>query len=476
MKADAIIIGSGPNGLAAAITLARAGWSVVVREQAGCVGGSTRSAALTLPGYTHDICSTVHALACASPFVRELPLHEHGLEFSHPSAPFAHPFDDGTSAVCERSIDATCATLGNDADGYRALMQPIVDDWEKLLPSLLGPPRWPKHPILLARFGALAIRSAESLVASHLPGMRAAALFAGAAAHSILPLDWAGTAAYGLVLTASAHTVGWPVARGGSQKLADALADHLTSLGGRIELSSPVRSIDKFSDVHAILCDVTPRQLLKIAGHALPPRYVRRLSRFQYGPGVFKLDWALDGPIPWRASECHRAGTIHIGGTFAEIAESETACWRGEHAPRPFVLLVQPTQFDSTRAPVGKHTAWAYCHVPNRSNVNMTDAIENQVDRFAPGFKKLILARHSMTCAEMEQHNPNLIGGDITGGAQTLSQVIRRPVLFPSPYVTPLPGLYLCSASTPPGGGVHGMCGFHAAQAALAAVSRLGTR
>jgi phytoene dehydrogenase-like protein len=464
---NATVIGSGPNGLAAAITLARAGLSVTVLEGAGTIGGSTRSAELTLPGFIHDVCSTVHALANVSPFFRDLPLAQHGLQFDHPEIPFAHPFDDGTAAVCQRSIDATAESLGQDADGYRQLMGPLVRDWEELIPMLLGPVRFPAHPIKLGMFTRVAIRSARAVASGYFRGERAAALFAGAAAHSILPLEWLGTSAYGLMLSGSAHVAGWPVARGGSQHLAEALASYFKRLGGEIRVAAPVRNIDELSNPGAIVCDLTPRQMIAIAGHRLPSGYLQKLERFRYGPGVFKLDWALSGPIPWRAAECGRAGTIHIGGTFEEMAESEAACWRGEHTEKPFVLLVQPSIFDPTRAPAGKHTAWAYCHVPNGSTVDRTEAIERQVERFAPGFKELILARHAMNSADMENHNPNLIGGDITGGAQTLAQMVFRPILFPSPYVTPVKNLYICSASTPPGGGVHGMCGFHAAQEVL---------
>ena len=464
---DAIVIGAGPNGLAAAITLARAGLSVILLERDESVGGSTQSAELTLPGFIHDRCSTVHAMANVSPFFRETPLGEFGLEYVHPGAPVAHPLDDGTAAVCERSIEATCDGLGSDGEAYRKLIGPAVRDWDRLVPALLGPLKFPKHPFAVGRFGMGAIRAAGVLARSHFRGEKARALFAGAAAHSILPLDWLGSAAYGLVLLAAAHVVGWPIVRGGSQRMADALANFLKRLGGQIRTDSEVRNVDDLPGSAAILCDLTPRQIIAIAGHRLEAGYVKKLKRFRYGPGVFKLDWALSGPIPWRAADCARAGTVHLGGTLEEIEVSEAACWRGEHVQKPFVLLVQPTLFDPTRAPAGKHIAWAYCHVPNGSTVDMADRIDRQIERFAPGFKDLILARSAMNSADMERHNPNLVGGDICGGGLMLSQVIFRPVLFPSPYVTPMKNLYLCSASTPPGGGVHGMSGYHAARAVL---------
>lgn len=467
---DAIVIGAGPNGLAAAIELARNGRSVLVREGQSDVGGSCRSAALTLPGFVHDPCATVHALAVASPFLRSLPLAEHGLALVHPPAAVAHPFDDGTAAVLERSVDATAAALGEDAPAYRSLFGPLVRDWDGLAPDLLRPVgRVPRHPVALARFGLKAVRSAQSLVDRRFTGRDARALFGGCAAHAVLPLDWAGTAAYGLILAASAHAGGWPVARGGSQRLADAMASYLRSLGGVIETDSPVASFDALPPAGAVLCDVTPRQLLRLAGDRLPAGYRARLEKFQYGPAAFKVDWALDGPVPWSCPDVARAATVHLGGTFEEIADAERAPWEGRCADRPFVLAVQPTPFDPTRAPPGRHTLWAYCHVPHGSAVDMTDRVEQQVERFAPGFRKLVLARHVMAPAELERHNPNLVGGDITGGAQTLAQTIARPVASLNPYATPVKGLFLCSASTPPGGGVHGMCGYHAARAAIRA-------
>lgn len=466
---DAVVIGSGPNGLAAAITLARAGKAVLVREAKETLGGSCRSAELTLPGFVHDVCSTVQALAVASPFMRSVPLAEHGLELLHPGAPYAQPMDDGTAAVAYRSLDETAETLGVDAGAYRKLFRPLVRGWEALLPGLLGPPLMPpRHPLAMARFGLKAMRSARAVADGWFKGEHAKALFGGAAAHAIVPLEWAGTAAYGLVLGSSAHAGGWPVAKGGSQKLTDALVAYFRSLGGTIEAGAPVNSLGELPPARAILCDVTPRQLVAVAGDRLPPSYRKRLEQYQYGPGAHKVDWALSGPIPWKAPAVAQAGTVHLGGTFDELADAERAPWEARHAERPYVLLVQASAFDSSRAPPGRHTAWAYCHVPNGSTDGATtERIEAQVERFAPGFRDLILARSVMTTADLERHNPNLVGGDITGGAQFLRQVIARPILAMNPYRTPVKGLYLCSAATPPGGGVHGMSGYHAARTAL---------
>ena len=465
--ADAVVVGSGPNGLAAAIALAKAGRGVSLLEGQETVGGGCRSAALTLPGFVHDTCSTVHALALASPFLSRLPLAEHGFEAVHPEAPLAHPLDDGTAVMLERSVDRTASGLGPDADAYRRLMGPLVDDAEALFTDVLAPLRPPRHPLLLSRFGLSAVRSAAGLGRARFEGERARALLAGCAAHSMLSLRAPVSAAFGLVLALSAHAVGWPVARGGSQRLAEALAAHLRSLGGTVETGRVVESLDELGSQAPVLLDVTPRQLLALAGDRLPDRYRRALARFRYGPGVFKLDWALDGPIPWTAPDAPRAGTVHLGGTLGEIVAGEQAVSDGAHPERPFVLLVQPTLFDGTRAPEGKHTAWAYCHVPNGSSRDMTAAIEAQVERFAPGFRDLIAGRSALDSAEMERRNPNYVGGDINGGLQSLSQLFTRPVARPVPYSTPLRGVYLCSSSTPPGGGVHGMSGYWAARAAL---------
>ncbi|HXV44769.1 MAG TPA: NAD(P)/FAD-dependent oxidoreductase, partial [Anaerolineae bacterium] len=465
---DTIVIGSGPNGLAAAITLAQAGCSVLLLEAKVTVGGGLRSAELTLPGFVHDVCSAIHPLGVGSPFFRRLPLAEYGLEWIYPPAPLAHPLDDGTTAVLEQSVETTGATLGQDAAAYRKLMAPLVADWDKLAGDLLGPfPFPPRHPLALARFGLSAIRSARSLAESRFQGEHARALFAGLAAHSIMPLEKPPTASFGLVLGLLGHALGWPLPKGGSQRIADALAAYFQSLGGEIVTNSSVEAVDELPPSRLVMFDVTPRQLLRLAGHRLPPGYRRQLEKYRYGPGVFKVDWALDGPIPWRAEACVRAGTVHVGGTLAEVAASERAMWQGPPAEKPFVLVVQQSLFDSTRAPAGKHTVWAYCHVPNGSTFDMTERIEAQIERFAPGFRERILARSVMPPAQMEQHNPNYIGGDINGGVQDFWQLFTRPVPRWIPYSTPIKGFYLCSSSTPPGGGVHGMCGYHAAKAAL---------
>ncbi|HZB96208.1 MAG TPA: NAD(P)/FAD-dependent oxidoreductase [Herpetosiphonaceae bacterium] len=464
---DAIIVGSGPNGLAAAITLARAGRSVLVLEAEETIGGGTRSAELTLPGFIHDICSAVHPLGVASPFFQSLPLEEYGLEWVYPSVQLAHPLDDGSAVLLERSVEATAEGLGDDRDTYRKLMAPLVRDWDKIGPTLLSPKPLPRYPITLARFGLYGIRSAQGLAKSAFTGTRARALFAGMAAHSILPLDQPLTAGVGLLFAALGHKVGWPVARGGSQQIADALSCYLRSLGGEIVTGMRVESVDQLPPAQAVLFDVTPRQLLRITGERLPAGYRRQLTHYRYGPGVFKLDWALDGPIPWTAAECARAASVHLGGTLEEIAASERAVGRGEHPERPFVLLAQQTVCDPTRAPAGKHTAWAYCHVPNGSTWDMTDRIEGQIERFAPGFRQRILARSIMGPAAMEQHDANYIGGDINGGVQDIWQFYTRPVIRLNPYSTPAKGLFICSSSTPPGGGVHGLCGYFAAQTAL---------
>jgi phytoene dehydrogenase-like protein len=489
-ESRATVVGSGPNGLAAAIVLAGAGRPVTVLEGEDTPGGGCRSAELTLPGFVHDTCSTVHALALASPFLRELPLDAHGLELAHPEAPLAHPLDDGTAVMLERppgdvrhnglalagrSVELTAAGLGPDGRAWRRLFGPLVRDADALFHELLGPLRPPRHPLAMARFGLSGLRSARGLLRSRFEGERARALMAGSCAHSMLSLRTPASAAFGIVLTLSAHAVGWPVARGGSQRLADALVAHLRSLGGTVETGRPVESLDELgASAGPLLLDVTPRQLLRLAGGRLPGGYRRRLSRYRYGPGIFKLDWALDGPIPWRAPEAARAGTVHLGGTLDEIAASEDAAASGRHHERPFVLLVQPTPFDPARAPEGEHTAWAYCHVPSGSTRDMTGAIESQVERFAPGFRDLIAGRSAMDSAEVERRNPNYVGGDINGGVQDLRQLFTRPVARPVPYSTPVPGLFLCSSSTPPGGGVHGMCGYWAARAALRASRRSG--
>ncbi|WP_027714471.1 NAD(P)/FAD-dependent oxidoreductase [Desulfuromonas sp. TF] len=464
---DAIVVGSGPNGLAAGIELARAGLSVTLLEGEDRIGGGVRSAELTLPGFTHDVCSAVYPLGVGSPCFSSLPLADHGLEWIHPPAPLAHPLDDGSAVLLERSLVETGINLGRDSAAYQELMRPLVDGWPQLGGEILAPPHVPRHPLLLARFARHAVRSAESLANSRFTCQRTRALLAGMAAHSFLPLDRPASAAVGLVLGLLGHAVGWPVPRGGAGRISGALEAYFLSLGGRVETGTPVRSLDQLPQTRAVLLDLTPRQLLRIAGDRLNGNYRKRLKRYRYGPGVYKIDWALSGPIPWKSVDCARAGTVHIGGTLEEIAVAEREIWRGGHPERPFVLLAQQSLFDPSRAPDGMHTGWAYCHVPSGSTVDMTEAIESQVERFAPGFRDLILERCTRTAAEYQLYNPNFIGGDINGGVQDLAQILGRPVLKPDPYATGLDGVYLCSSSTPPGGGVHGMCGYHAARSAL---------
>ena len=466
---DAIVVGGGPNGLAAAITLARAGRSVSVVEAEATVGGGTRSAELTLPGFVHDICSAVHPLGIGSPFFRGLSLATNGLTWIHPDTPLAHPLDDGTAIVLERSVAATAAGLGRDAAAYRRWMGPLVADTDKILAELLGPLKPPRHLLALARFGPLALLPASALARLLFLGERARALFAGIAAHAIQPLEHPATAAFGLILGMLGHAVGWPMPRGGSQRIADALVASLRSLGGDVVTTHRVEAIDDLPAARAVLFDVTPRQLLAIAGPRFPAGYQRKLAGYRYGAAAFKVDWALDGPIPWTASACARAGTVHLGGTLDEIAAGEAAVARGKHPERPFVLVAQPSLFDPTRAPAGQHTVWAYCHVPNGSRFDMTERIEAQIERFAPGFRDRILARSVLSPAALERCNANYVGGDINGGVQDLRQLFTRPVARLVPYSTPARGIYLCSSSTPPGGGVHGMCGYFAARAALRA-------
>jgi phytoene dehydrogenase-like protein len=465
---DAVVVGAGPNGLAAAITLAEAGAAVLVVEAKETIGGGTRSAALTLPGYTHDICSAIHPLGVASPFFRTLPLDRYGLEWVYPPVELAHPLDDGSAVLVTRSVEETAERLGQDGRTYRRLIAPLAARYEELLHEFLGPLRPPKHPLTMARFGPPALLPASTLARFLYRDDRARALFAGMAAHAIMPLERLATAAFGLMLTTLAHTVGWPMARGGSQQIADALGGCFQSLGGRIETGWPVESIDELPQARAYLFDVTPRQLTQIAGERLPRRYRQQLSRYRYGPGVFKIDYALVGPIPWRAAGAWQAATVHVGGTLDEIAASERAVWRGEHSERPFVLVVQQSQFDPSRAPDRNHTAWAYCHMPHGSTMDMTGRIEAQIERFAPGFCDCVLARHTHSAAQLEGYNPNYIGGDINGGVQDLGQLFTRPVVRPSPYRTPARDIFICSSSAPPGGGVHGMCGYYAARVVLA--------
>lgn len=465
---DAVVVGSGPNGLTAGITLAQEGWSVLVLEARETVGGGVRNKELTLPGFSHDVCSAIYPLSVASPFIRSLPLEEHGLEWINPQAPVAHPLDDGSAVLLERSLEATAESLGADGNNYRKLIEPFTEDWGDLVEDILGPlPLPPKHPLLLARFTRHALASATGISKRWFNGERARAAFAGNAAHSILPLEAPGTAAAGILMSVLAHTVGWPIVRGGAQNLANAMCSYFQSLGGEVVTDFRVESLKQLPKTKAALFDVTPRQLIQITGDRLPGSYQRRLERYRYGTGVFKIDYALEGPVPWRASECSKAATVHLGGSMEEITAAESAIWRGEHSEKPFVLFVQQTPFDPSRAPKDKHTAWAYCHVPHASTKDMTAQIEAQIERFAPGFGELVLARHKHNTQDMQAYNANYIGGDILGGVQDLRQMYFRPVISRNPYATPLKNVYLCSSSTPPGGGVHGMCGFHAAQAAL---------
>ena len=424
-----------------------------------------RSAELTLPGFTHDLCAAVVPLALASPFFRTLPLAQNGLAFIQPDAPLAHPLDDGTAVIVERSVEQTAAGLGPDGASYARLFGPLARDWAKLEPLLLGALKFPKHPVIAARFGLDALRSASSLAKSKFRGVRARALFAGLAAHSILPLEDSPSAAFGLILGILAHAVGWPIVRGGTQNLADGLAAHLRSLGGEIRTDARVASIDELPPNSTVFCDISPRALATIAGSRFTPGFRAALERYRYAPGVCKVDWALDAPIPWKAPECARAGTVHVGGTLEEIAKSERDAWNGVESPAPFVLLVQPTLFDPSRAPAGKHTAWGYCHVPNGSTKDMSGAIEAQIERFAPGFRERILQRNVMLPDDLQRHNANLVGGDVEGGAVTLSQLFTRPTW--RLYATTDRRIHICSASTPPGGGVHGLCGHLAAKRAL---------
>jgi phytoene dehydrogenase-like protein len=465
---DGVVVGSGPNGLAAAIRLAQERLSVLLIEANDSIGGGIRSAELTLPGFIHDVSSAVHPLGVGSPFFRRLPLESFGLTWLQPELPLAHPLDDSCAAILQRSVTATAAELGADQSAYERLMAPLASNWENLTAEFLRPLlHLPRHPVQLGLFGWHGLQSAARLVDKRFAADPARALFGGLAAHSFLPLEKIPSAAYGLVLGMLGHSVGWPMARGGAQKIADALASVLRSLGGEILPGCRIDSLSQLPKSRVIILDVTPRQLLRIAGDKLPLSYQRRLGQFRYGPGIFKIDYALNGPIPWAAQACSRAGTIHVGGRFEEIATAERAVAQGQIPERPFILLAQPSLFDTTRAPQGRHTAWAYCHVPNGSSVDMTPSIERQIERFAPGFRDQILARHTTNCAQLELANANLVGGDINGGSADLWQMVSRPILSPAPYRTPVPGLYLCSSSTPPGGGVHGMCGFHAAQTAL---------
>jgi phytoene dehydrogenase-like protein len=463
------VVGAGPNGLAAAITLARAGRSVLVLEAAPTVGGGTRSAALTLPNFLHDVCSAVHPLGRSSPVFSAWPLAEHGLEWIDPPVAIAHPLDDGSAALVRRDIAATAESLGDDGDRYGRLIGPLVADWDLIARELIGPLRIGgplRHPIALGRFGVNALQPVTWL-ARRFRGQRAKALLGGVAAHSFVPPRWPITGAFALIFLASAHAVGWPIPRGGSQRIADALASYLRSLGGEIQTDREVTNLVDLPPHRALLLDLTPRQVLRLAGHRFHGMYARQLRRYRYGPGVFKVDLALDGPIPWANPALAEAGTVHLGGTLRELAAGEAAVARGRTTQRPFVLLSQPSLFDDSRAPAGQHVVWAYCHVPNGSRADMTEAILGQIERFAPGFRDRIIGSATMGPAQLTAYNANYVGGDINGGLQHLSQLWTRPAIRLDPYSSPDPAIFICSSSTPPGGGVHGLCGAFAAKSAL---------
>ena len=466
---DVVVLGSGPNGLAAAIALQQKGLSVLLIEGKKTIGGGLRSAELTLPGFIHDICSAIHPLAAGSPFFSTLPLQDHGLQWIYPPVAAAHPFDDGTAAVLFGSVADTARGLGADKEAYHRLMDPLVADWPRLAPQLLGPLRFPTHPVSLAAFGLKGLPAATTL-ARRFHTREARALVAGMAAHSMQPLTSLTTAAVALVFLMAGNTRGWPLPRGGSASLANALAAYFQSLGGVIQTGTYITNLSQLPSSRALLLDLSPRQLLQLGGHRWSSTYQRQLEKFRYGMGVFKMDWALAEPIPFSAAGCREAGTVHLGNTLEEITATEAQTYAGAYPEKPFVLLAQQSLFDDTRAPRGQHTGWAYCHVPNGSRKDRTDVIERQVERFAPGFRERILARHIMDTAQMEEYNPNYIGGDINGGNLDIRQLFTRPALRSSPYRTSEKGIYLCSASTPPGGGVHGMCGFHAARRALSDV------
>ncbi len=471
---DAVIIGSGPNGLSAAVYLARAGASVLVIEGHDQIGGGARTAELTLPGFHHDVCSAIHPMGVASPFFKTLPLADFGLEWIHPGIPLAHPFDDGGAAVLHRSIDETAATFDRASEqAYRRLFAPLLGKFDDTLVDLLAPPRWPGDPLGLMRFGVRAFPSSLAAARAWFSDEKARALLAGNAAHSLLPLDrLLSTNAIGLMLMLAGHAVGWPVARGGSGRITAALGAYLSSLGGKVETGRRVETIEELPAAKAYLFDTSPSALATIVGGRLPESYRRRLRRFRHAPGVFKIDYALDGPVPWRSAACREAGTVHLGGGLDEITIAEREVNRGIHPSRPFVLTAQQSVCDKSRAPLGKHTFWAYCHVPSGSKVDMTAAIEGQIERFAPGFRARVLARHTMNCADYERYNPNLIGGDIVGGVADWRQLLTRPVVRLKPHTTPDPAIFLCSASTPPGAGVHGMGGYWAAKEAIKVIKR----
>jgi phytoene dehydrogenase-like protein len=463
---DAVVVGAGPNGLAAAIRIAQQGFSTLVLEKNANIGGACRTEQITLPGFWHDVGSAVHPLALASPFFSSLPLEKHGLTWCHPPIPLAHPIDKTRVAVLYQSLEKTAVELGSDAEQYSKLFQPLVTNCRSLLPEILQPLiHLPRQPFRMAQFGRLALLSVEQLVRGRFSEETTKALIAGLGAHSFLSLTSPASAAFALMLGMLGHAVGWPIPKGGAGAITQALSQYLLSLGGKIQTGVPIKSSRQLPKTRAVLYDVTPRQLVQI--ESLPGSYQKKLQKYQYGPGVFKIDYALDSAIPWIHEECQSAGTIHLGGTFEEVALAESQVVSGRYPELPFLLLSQPSLFDSTRAPAGQQVLWAYTHVPFGSDRDLTEIVERQINRFAPGFSKRILARQVTLPAQLEEMNPNLVGGTITGGANHLWQMFARPTLSVVPYRTPKKGVYLCSASTPPGGGVHGMCGYHAANAVL---------
>lgn len=470
---DVVIVGSGPNGLSAAIELARSNLSVLILEKSEYPGGGMRSAELTLPGFIHDICSSIHPMAAGSPFFSRLPLNKFGLEWIFPPIQMAHPFDDGSAALLYNSLDQTAGTLGSDAERYKRIIKPLLNNWEDLKVDILGPLRIPEHPVLLAKFGLNALQSCYGFCERNFTDIYAKGLFAGLSAHSFLPLDKVISVSFGLVLLIAGHTTGWPIAKGGSQCLVNALLKYYTSLGGEIRTGYPVNAFSDLPSSRAVLFDLTPKQIVEIMGDKLPVYYRNSLHRYRYGSGVFKIDWAIEGNVPFKNPMLQSAGVIHIGGTIDEIAFGEEEVWKRRHPEKPFVLLSQQSIFDGSRAPEGKSTVWGYCHVPHGSTFNMTERIENQVERFAPGFREKILARHVMSTEDFQHYNPNYIGGDINGGIQDIWQLFARPVISLAPYSMPVKGYYICSSSTPPGGGIHGMCGYHAARTVLKDIFKL---
>ncbi len=467
MKYDAIIIGSGPNGLSAAITIAQNNLKVLVVEARETIGGGLRSAELTLPGYIHDICSAIHPMAVASPFLNSLPLEEYGLEWINPEICVAHPLENDDSVYLYRSMEETISNLGIDGKEYQNIFSAFNENFEGLLIDILGPLKIPNNIISLSKFGLYAVLPAKFFAEYKFKNNRTRTLFLGLSGHSVLPLTKILTSAIGLVLGISAHNKGWPIPKGGSQMIASAMASYLISLGGEIKTNFFIKNLNELPLAKVYLFDTNPNQLANIAGKKLSTSYIKKLQKYRYGPGVFKVDWALNSPIPWKSKECLKAGTIHIASSYEEIINSEQMVWENKHPEKPFIIMAQQSLFDTSRSPNGKHTAWGYCHVPNGSIIDMTEKIENQIEKFAPGFKDCILSRHTLNTKAYNQYNPNMVGGDIIGGVQDLRQLYTRPVLRISPYSTPAENIYICSASTPPGGGVHGMCGYHAAKAAL---------